>query len=511
MRSLVIGIDSGTQSTKTLVVDAKNGKVLGSASEAYDLIPNLPPGAKEQHPQTWLDATLKTLRKALKQAGAKSGEVKAIGVSGQQHGFVPVDEKGEVIRPAKLWCDTSTAAECDEIMERVGGFKATIREIGNAVLPGFTAPKILWLKKNEPKNFSRLAAVLLPHDYLNFWLTGEKVMEYGDASGTALLDVRRRKWSKAVLAAIDSELEGKLPPLISSDRAAGRLQASTAKALGLGTDVVVSAGGGDNMMGAIGTGNTSPGVITASFGTSGTIYACAGKPVTDPKGEIAAFCDSTNQWLPLLCTMNVTVATEMVRNDFGLDHEKFNAIAAKAPPGSDGLMLLPYLEGERTPNIPAGTGVYFGVNTRTFTAEHFARATMEGVTLGMNYGLRRLRELGVEPTQIRATGGGAKSKLWRQIMADVFNAEVVTLKVSEGAAYGAALQALWCWRNESREKVSIQDITNKFVELNRAETAQPKAKNVAIYAELQELQDELSRKLRDIFVRHREFVSKESK
>src|SRR5687768_4663582 len=467
MRSLVIGIDSGTQSTKTLVVDAKNGKVLGGASEAYDLLPNLPPGAKEQHPQTWRDATLKTIRKALKQAGVKSAEIKAIGVSGQQHGFVPLDENGEVIRPAKLWCDTSTTAECDEIMEKLGGFKATVREIGNAVLPGFTASKILWLKKNEPKNFARLASVLLPHDYLNFWLTGEKFMEYGDASGTALLDVRKRKWSRAVLDAIDPELESKLPPLISSDRPAGTLQPSTAKELGLSADVLVSAGGGDNMMGAIGTGNTSPGVITASFGTSGTIYACAGKPVIDPKGEIAAFCDSTNQWLPLLCTMNVTVATEMVRNDFKLDHAKFNSVATSAPPGCDGLLLLPYLEGERTPNIPAGTGVFFGVTTRTFTAEHFARAAMEGVTLGMNYGLQRLRELGVEPTQIRATGGGAKSKLWRQIMADVFNAEVVTLKVSEGAAYGAALQALWCWRNEQGEKIGIQEITEKFVTLNQ--------------------------------------------
>ncbi len=511
MRSLVIGIDSGTQSTKTLVVDAKSGKVLGSASEGYDLLPNLPPGAKEQNPETWREATLKTIRKALKQAGAKSGEVKAIGVSGQQHGFVPLDSKGEVIRPAKLWCDTSTAGECDEITQKLGGFKATVREIGNAVLPGFTAPKILWLKKNEPKNFARLATVLLPHDYLNYWLTGVKVMEYGDASGTALLDVRKRKWSKGLLGAIDADLEEKLPPLISSDRPAGFLQESTAKALGVGTNVVVSAGGGDNMMGAIGTGNTRPGVITASFGTSGTIYACAGKPVVDPKGEIAAFCDSTNQWLPLLCTMNVTVATEMVRNDFGLNHEKFNATAAKAPPGADGLMLLPYLEGERTPNVPAGTGVYFGVNTRTFTAEHFARAAMEGVTMGMNYGLRRLSELGVKPTQIRATGGGAKSKLWRQIMADVFNAEVVTLKVSEGAAYGAALQALWCWRNQSGDKVSIQEITDEFVELNKAETARPNAKNVAIYAELQALQDELSLKLRDIFDRHREFVTKESK
>lgn len=508
MRTLIAGVDSGTQSTKTLVIDARNGKVLGSASQGYDLLPGLAPGAKEQHPHTWRDATLKTIRQALKQAGAKAGELKAIGVSGQQHGFVPLDASGEVIRPAKLWCDTSTAAECDEIMQTVGGFKATVRELGNAVLPGFTASKILWLKKNEPKNFQRLATVLLPHDYLNFWLTGRKMMEYGDASGTALLDVRKRKWSRAVLNAIDDELESKLPPLISSDQPAGLLQAATAKALGLGADVLVSAGGGDNMMGAIGTGNTRPGVITASFGTSGTIYACAARPVIDPKGEIAAFCDSTNQWLPLLCTMNVTVATEMVRNDFGMDHEAFAAAANKAPAGSDGLLLLPYLEGERTPNVPDGTGVFLGVNTGTFTAQHFARATMEGVTLGMNYGLRRLRALGVEPSQIRATGGGAKSKLWRQIMADVFNAEVVTLRVSEGAAYGAALQAFWCWRREQGEKIAIQEITDEFVTLNKGETARPKAKNVRIYEELQELQNQLSSKLRDVFAAHRAFLKK---
>ena len=511
MRTLIIGVDSGTQSTKALVIDAKTGKVLGSASEAYDLIPKLPPGAKEQHPDTWRTATSKAIRKALKQAGAKSCETKAIGVSGQQHGFVHLDKNGEVIRPAKLWCDTSTTAECNDIMEHVGGFKATVREIGNAVLPGFTASKILWLKKHEPKNYARLATVLLPHDFLNFWLTGEKVMEYGDASGTALLDVRKRRWSPALLKAVDPELEGKLPPLISSDKPAGKLQASTARELGLSGEIIVSAGGGDNMMGAIGTGNTRPGVITASFGTSGTIYACAGKPVVDPRGEIAAFCDSTNQWLPLLCTMNVTVATEMVRNDFKLDHGKFNSVAASAPAGSDGLFLLPYLEGERTPNVPAGTGVFFGVTTKTFTARHFARAAMEGVTLGMNYGLQRLKELGIEPTQIRATGGGAKSKLWRQIMADIFNTEVVTLKVSEGAAYGAALQALWCWRKTQGEQVGIHEITNQFVTLNRGETAQPIARNVATYAELQELQNELSVKMRDMFVRHREFVTKERK
>src|SRR5882762_11221442 len=228
MRNLLIGIDSGTQSTKVLVVDSRDGKVLASAAQAYDLIPDLPPGAKEQHPHTWREAMASAIRQSLRQAKAVAADVVAIGVSGQQHGFVPLDSQGEVIRPAKLWCDTSTAAECDEIMEKLGGLKPAIRALGNAVLPGFTASKILWLKKHEPKNYQRLATVLLPHDYLNLWLTGDKVMEFGDASGTALLDVRKRKWAGPVLEAIDPGLAAKLPPLIRSNQPADKLQPSTA-------------------------------------------------------------------------------------------------------------------------------------------------------------------------------------------------------------------------------------------------------------------------------------------
>lgn len=506
MRTLVIGVDSGTQSTKVLVVNADTGKTVSEAAESYDLIPGLPPGAKEQHPHTWRDAMVRAARKALKAGMVKKGEVRAIGVSGQQHGFVPLDVRGEVIRPAKLWCDTSTAEECRELTERIGGLKSVVRLVGNAILPGFTAPKILWLKNHEPANFQRLATVLLPHDYLNFWLTGNQVMEYGDASGTALMDVKKRTWSEAVASAVDANLLGKLPVLQASDRPAGKLQASAADALGLDSGVIVSAGGGDNMMGAIGTGNTRPGVITASFGTSGTIYACAAKPVIDPKGEIAAFCDSTNRWLPLLCTMNVTVATEMVRKDFSWTHAKMDAAIRKTPPGAEGLLLLPYLEGERTPNVPDGTGTWMGVTPRTFTAGHFARAAMEGVTLGMNYGLRRLAELGVAPTQIRATGGGSKSKVWRQIMADVFNAEVVTLKVSEGAAFGAALQAIWCLRESEGQGTSIEQITEECVTLNDRETTRPQPEHAAVYAKLQAIQDEMSVSLREVFRKHREFL-----
>ena len=433
--------------------------------------------------------------------------MRALGVSGQQHGFVPRDKQGQVIRAAKLWCDTSTEAECAEITQRLGGLKKAIKSVGNAILPGFTAPKILWLKKHEPKHFKRLATVLLPHDYLNYWFTGRAVMECGDASGTALLDVRKRNWQSEVIAAIDRSLGKKLPPLISSDEPVGTLKADVARSLGLNPEVLVSAGGGDNMMGAIGTGNTRPGVITASFGTSGTIYACAGKPVIDPAGEIAAFCDSTNRWLPLLCTMNVTVATEMVRGHYGWTHAAFEKAARRVAPGSDGLILLPYLEGERTPNVPDGTGVWLGASQRTSTPGHFARAAMEGVTMGMNYGLTRLSKLGVKPTQIRATGGGANSKLWRQIMADVFNAEVVTLKVGEGAAYGAALQALWSWQRQSGEDVSINDLTDRFVTLNGNQRATPNAAAVETYRNLQALQDSASTALRKVFGQHRAIVS----
>lgn len=508
MGNLVIGIDSGTQSTKALVLDVDKRRVLALSAVQYGLIPGLPPGAKEQHPHAWRDAAAKAIKMALKTANAKPGQVKAIGVSGQQHGFVPLDKRGEVIRPAKLWCDTVTSQECEEIMRALGGTDATIAAMGNPVLPGYTASKILWLKRHEPNNFARLATVLLPHDYLNWWLTGRAVMEYGDASGTALLDVRTRQWCTAVINAIDPDLAGKLPPLISSDQPVGTLQPATAKALKLNNDILVSAGGGDNMMAAIGTGNTCAGVVTASLGTSGTIYACSETPVVDAQGEIAAFCDSTNRWLPLLCTMNVTVATEMVRRDFGWSHTKMDAQVARTMTGSGGLVLLPYFEGERTPNVPDGTGVFFGVNQRTFTAPCFARAAMEGATLGMNHGLRRLVALGIKPTQIRATGGGSNSRAWRQIMADVFNAEVVTLSVAEGAAYGAALQALWCWRRHEGENVSIQEITDQFVSLNPRQTAAPRKEQVEFYRELQEIHDALSLALRPVFGRHRRLVSR---
>ena len=328
--------------------------------------------------------------------------------------------------------------------------------------------------------------MLLPHDYLNFHLTGNYFMEFGDASGTALMDVRKRTWSSAVINALDKNLADWLPELSPSHAAAGTLRAEIAQKYGFSTDVVVSAGGGDNMMGAIGTGNVSPGVVSASLGTSGTVYAYCNQPVVDPRGEIAAFCSSTGGWLPLLCTMNVTMVTEQIRTLFGWDHGQLEQAVASAPVGSAGLALLPYLDGERTPNLPRATGVFSGLTRHTLTAPMMARAAMEGVTMNMNYGLRRLAALGVKAKEIRVTGGGSKSAGWRQMMADVFGVPVVAMVEDEGAALGGALQAAWCISLRDGKKAKLTDFTNGIVALNESTRCAPDKQRKAQYRELQE-------------------------
>ncbi|MGH8018729.1 MAG: xylulokinase [Opitutaceae bacterium] len=496
--SLFIGIDSGTQSTKAVVLDLETRTVAAEARAPHQLIKGLAAGHMEQHPQEWAAALDHVIGEVC--AKVDRARIRGIGVSGQQHGFVPLDAQGGVIRPAKLWCDTSTVKECEILTRKLGGAKAVLRKTGLAFLPGFTAPKILWLKRHEPHNFKRLRRVLLPHDYLNFHLTGNAFMEFGDASGTALMDVRKRTWSKPALAAIDKNLADWLPPLSESHEAAGTLRPELAAKYELSPEVVVSAGGGDNMMGAIGTGNVAPGVVTASFGTSGTIYAFAKKPIVDPTGEIAAFCSSTGGWLPLLCTMNVTTVTGQIRALFGQDHAALTAAVASASAGSGGLVMLPYLAGERTPSVPDGSGVFFGLNPENFSPAHMARAAMEGVTLGMNYGLRRLATLGVKAKEIRVTGGGARSGVWRQIMADVFGVPVAAMAEDEGAALGGALQAAWCVAlREGNKRAKIGDFTDGVVAVNESTRCLPNKANVALYRELQAVQDRLSLALRPVF------------
>ena len=503
---MYLGVDCGTQSLKVIAWDP-DSESLVSNSRGYDLISGLPPGHKEQDPQTWIDA-LDAGMDRLAGLGADLSRVRAIGVSGQQHGLVLLDRSDRVLRPAKLWNDTSTGVQCQRILDAAGGLDAYREEIGNSLPPGFTASKILWVREHEPETYRRAATMLLPHDYLNLHLTGEKTAEAGDASGTGYFQVARRSWSDRALGWLDPrrDLRTCLPRLIDAREPAGQLRPSLARKWGLPAGVQVSAGGGDNMMGAIGSGNISGGKVTVSLGTSGTLYCYSPTPVLDPNGEIAAFCDSTGGWLPLACTMNVTVATEMVRAGFSsATLDEFNRRIETVPPGSEGVILLPYLEGERMPNVPEGTGVLLGLRPRTARPSHLARASMEGVTLGLRYGLDRLRELGARPDEIRLMGGGSRSRVWRQIVADIFGCPVVSLSQEEGPAFGAALQAAWC-----REEESLETWVDRFVRLDESTRRMPTQSGRELYEQVYSVYRKLSDTLLDspVFPGHRQLINR---
>ena len=505
-----LGIDVGTQGTKTILCDGSSGEVKGEARASYPIVEKAD-GTREQNPKDWVDAVRNTVREVLQNTAVDKDRVRGIGVSGQQHGFVPLAADGSVIRNAKLWNDTSTEKQCNTLIERLGGEEKVLELTGNNILAGYTVPKVLWLKENEPENYGKLDAILLPHDYINYYLTGEKTVEAGDSSGTAFFDVRKRAWSDEVLKAVDSDRDLKecLAPVIESHSPAGLVRRAVLEELGFPSqsNIIVSSGGGDNMMAAIGTGNTKKGIVTVSLGTSGTIYAYSDFPVVDPRNEFAAFCDSTGGWLPLACTMNVTVATELLKRLFSVNNRELDVLVEKAPIGAGGLILLPYFVGERTPNVPSGTGVFFGVNEFTLKEEYLARSAMEGVTMGLRYGLESMRGEGIAPSDIRLTGGGSNSAIWRQIAADIFDAPCVTMEIEEAASFGAAMQAMWCIAHEDGEGCEISEITDQFVKVNSETVKEPVKDAVKQYNELFALQNEVSASLRQPFERHRNIVS----
>ncbi len=437
--SIYLGIDIGTQGVKALCFDGGSGSVVAGSSASLELI-SRSDGAREQEAGWWLVA----LRRCLGDIPPAIREaICAVGVSGQQHGFVALDASGQVLAPVKLWCDTSTAAECAVITEAFGGEQRCLEQVGNTILPGYTASKILWLKRAHPGLYQRMRTILLPHDYLNFYLTGERVMECGDASGTGLLDIRRRKWHREMLAALDGErdLGEALPRLVSPGEFIGTVHAGAAMELGLPANIPVSCGGGDNMMAAIGTGNVAPGRLTVSLGTSGTLFAYSDRAIVDESGTLAAFCDSTGGWLPLLCTMNCTVATELTRNALDLSLPDMEARIAAVPAGAHGVLTLPFFQGERTPNLPAASGSVFGLTTENYSPDNLLRSAMESAVYGLRLGLDAFLRQDMRFEQVRVTGGGARSGVWRQMLADVFEQPVSAQKIDEGAALGAALQA----------------------------------------------------------------------
>ncbi|MGN4049428.1 xylulokinase [Pseudomonas sp. SM4] len=486
-RQLFLGIDCGTQGTKAIILDAGSGQVLGQGAAAHTMISGAN-GRREQDTRQWLDAFTLSTRRALLAANVDGQAILGVGVSGQQHGLVLLDDQGEVLRPAKLWCDTESTAENDRLLKHLGGEKGSLERLGVVIAPGYTVSKLLWTKEQHPAVFSRIARILLPHDYLNFWLTRRACSEYGDASGTGYLNVRSRQWDLQLLRDIDASgrLQAALPELIDAHEAVGKILPAIAEHLGINPEALVSSGGGDNMMGAIGTGNIQPGAITMSLGSSGTVYAYSDVPKVSPDASVATFCSSSGGWLPLICTMNLTNATGAIRELFNLDLQQFNDLVAQSPIGADGVSLLPFFNGERVPALPHATGSLHGLTLDNLTQANLCRAAVEGTTFGLRYGLDLLRQNGLQSRSICLIGGGSKSAVWRQIVADIMNTPVICTEQSEAAALGAAIQAAWCksWSNGHED--TLADLCQRCVTLDLSSETLPIAANVAAFQQAYE-------------------------
>jgi xylulokinase len=450
MTTYLLGIDVGTTGSKALLIDA-NGAVTASATTEYPMFTPQPLWS-EQNPVDWWSATVTSIRQVLEQGGVKADQVAGVGLTGQMHGLVLLDAQSEVLRPCIMWNDQRTAPQCATITQKVGPDNV-LRLTGNPVLPGFTAPKIAWVQEHEPDVYARAAKVLLPKDYARYRLTGGFFSEVSDASGTSLFDVGQRRWSDEMLAALDLPREW-LPDVTESPEVSARISAVAAKVTGLLEGTPVVGGGGDQAAQAVGTGIINEGVVSATLGTSGVVFAASDTYRVEPEGKLHAFCHAVPGMWHLMGVMLSAAGSfrwyrdalgelEQIRaNETGQDaYDLLTKAAAEVPPGCEGLLFLPYLTGERTPYPdPNARGVFFGLTLRHGKA-HLTRAVLEGVTYGLRDSLELMRALGLLIEQVRASGGGARSPLWRQMLADVFDTEIVTVKVTEGAAYGAALLA----------------------------------------------------------------------
>jgi xylulokinase len=435
-----LGIDIGTSGTKVLLID-EAGMPVASHTEEYPLSTPRPLWA-EQEPEHWWAATVAGVRAVIAKSRVAASDIRGIGLSGQMHGSVFLNRDNKVLRPAILWCDQRTQAECDWLTAQVGA-ENLARLISNPVLTGFTAPKIVWLRNNEPETYKQVVKVLLPKDYIRFMLTGVYATEVSDASGTALFDVSHRRWSDEMLeaAAIGRSM---MAESAESIEVTGAINADAAAATGLAVGTPVVGGGGDQAAGAVGCGVVETGIVSSTIGTSGVVFAYADQPATDPKMRVHTFCHAVpGKWHLMGVHLSSGGSIRWLRDELYMqsEYDSINADAAQVPAGAEGLMFLPYLTGERTPYPdPYAKGTFFGLTLR-HSRRHFARSVMEGVSYSLRDSFEIFKELNVEISQVRASGGGAKSPLWRQINADVTGYDHVTLSIDEGGALGVALLA----------------------------------------------------------------------
>jgi xylulokinase len=446
----LLGLDVGTSSTKVVLLDAR-GRVVCTTAAAYEFRTPRPLWA-ESDPADWWRAAQRALQDLWAKSKVKPAEIAGVGLTGQMHGLVLLDAAGAVLRPCIMWNDQRTAKQCASITEKVGRARV-LKLTGNPVLPGFTAPKIRWVAENEPEVFRRVAKVLLPKDYLRYQLTGEFFTDVSDASGMSLLDVAKRRWSDEMREACGVP-RAWLPEVTESPVASAKISARAAKLTGLVAGTPVIAGAGDQAAGAVGCGIVRTGVVSCTLGTSGVVFAHADEYRPDPQGRLHAFCHAVpGKWHLMGVQLSSAGSLQWYKNALGGEetlrekagkgnaYDLLTTAAARVPAGAEGLIFLPYLTGERTPHPdPDARGVFFGLTLRHGKA-HLTRAVLEGVTYGLRDSLELMRALGVRPKAVVASGGGARSAFWRQMLADNFETPLVTVSATEGSAYGAALLA----------------------------------------------------------------------
>jgi len=442
----VLGIDVGTGGTRALIID-QTGRLVSSATEEHEPFASPQIGWAEQKPDDWWRAAGVAVRKALGNANLSGEQIACVGFSGQMHGAVMLDETDVVVRPALIWCDVRTEKQCNDFTAKVGA-ERLIQLTCNPALPNFTLTKFLWVRENEPKNWRRVRSVMLPKDYVRFRLTGDRAIDMADASGTLMLDVTNRRWSKEILQAAEID-ESLLPKLYESPDVCGKVSALGAKATGLKEGTPVVAGAGDQAAGATGMGIVTPGAVSATIGTSGVVFAATDRPALDAKGRLHTFCHAVpGRWHVMGVTQAAGLSLRWFRDRFGAGsddgrdpYERLTSEAMKVPVGSDGLLWAPYLMGERTPHLdPNARGALVGL-TASHTRGHMVRSILEGVAFSLKDSFTLFAEMEVPVNRIRLGGGGARSPLWRQIQADVYGHEVEIVEAEEGAAYGAAILA----------------------------------------------------------------------
>jgi len=468
----LLGIDVGTGGTRALVLDER-GRVISSATEDHRAFVSPQIGWAEQDPCDWWRACSVAVRHALAQAQLRSDQISCVGLSGQMHGAVLLDEQERVVRPALIWCDVRTEKQCRDLTAQIGA-NQLIQLTCNPALTNFTLTKCLWVRENEPENWHRVRSLMLPKDYIRFQLTGERATDVADASGTLLLDVAHRRWSKEMLNLVQMD-ESLLPSLYESPEICGRISGAGAAATGLQKGTPVVAGAGDQAAGAIGVGVVSPGTVSATIGTSGVVLAATDRPALDSRGRVHTFCHAVpGRWIAMGVTQAAGLSLRWFRDQFGSgdrrqSYASLTAEAASAPPGCDGVLWAPYLMGERTPYLdPAARGMLVGL-AASHTRGHVIRAILEGVAFSLRDTFTIFREMEVPVTTIRLGGGGARSALWRQIQADTYARPVETVDAEEGAAYGAAILAAvgvktWSSVDEACESVVrvAENITPDF-------------------------------------------------